>query len=85
MHVDGSADQNTCSVQTYVCSCMSPDSHLCAAAASYQLQYADSMTQDEYDLVALRLEMTQSRGDALPGMSLFNKADGYWLPLRQVQ
>ena len=28
--------------------------------------------------------MRQGKGDALPGTSMFNEADGYWLPLQEV-
>ena len=37
-----------------------------------------------YGLLQLRHNMQQGREDALPGMSLLNKAEGYWVPLRQV-
>lgn len=56
----------------------------CVPAAHYYVQSGASMSRDEYGLVQLRHEMQQGREDALPGMSLLNKADGYWVPLRQV-
>ena len=43
------------------------------------------MSASEYGLVQLRQEMAQGREDAQPGTSLQNKAEGYWVPLQQVQ
>lgn len=54
-------------------------------AAYYRLQFGDKMSSSEYGLVQLRQEMAQGREDARPGTSLQNKAEGYWIPLQQVQ
>ena len=60
------------------------DACLCVAAY-YRLQFGDKMSAKEYGLVQLRQEMAQGREDARPGSSLQNKAEGYWIPLQQVQ
>lgn len=57
----------------------------CVFAAYYRLQFGDKMSAKEYGLVQLRQEMAQGREDARPGSSLQNKAEGYWIPLQQVE
>lgn len=42
------------------------------------------MSHNPYSLLTLREDMRQGKGDALPGTSMFNEADGYWLPLQEV-
>ena len=54
-------------------------------AAHYRLQFGDRMSTSEYGLVQLRQEMAQGREDTRPGSSLQNKAEGYWIPLQQVE
>ena len=53
-------------------------------AADYHIQFCDQMGLKTWSLATLRQDMRCGKGDALPSTPILNKADGYWLPLREV-
>lgn len=55
-----------------------------SCAGYYHIQLVDHLSHELYGLTSLRDDMRQGKGDALPGTPIVNKADGYWLPLREV-
>ena len=54
----------------------------CIAAGDYSMQIADGMDQKTRGLLILREDLRWQ--NVQPGISLYNRADGYWLPLREV-
>ena len=53
-------------------------------AADYHIQFCDHMGLRTWSLATLRQDMRCGKGDALPNTPILNKAEGYWLPLREV-
>lgn len=51
--------------------------------ANYHIQFCDQMGLKTWSLATLRQDMRCGKGDALPSTPILNKADGYWLPLRE--
>ncbi len=53
-------------------------------AADYHIQFCDQMGLRTWSLATLRQDMRCGKGDVLPNTPILTKADGYWLPLREV-
>ncbi|KAL0035004.1 hypothetical protein WJX79_005823 [Trebouxia sp. C0005] len=51
--------------------------------ADYHIQFCDHMGLRTWSLATLRQDMRCGKGDALPNTPILNKAEGYWLPLRE--
>ena len=51
-------------------------------AGDYSMQIADGMDQKTRGLLTLREDLRWQ--NVQPGISLYNRADSYWLPLREV-